>query len=95
MHVFHTQIFFSVSHTATYDEKCDIWSTGITVIECIDGLPPLIEIHPMRALQYIVIKDPPAVTCTPEKWSTHLHMFVKDCLQKDFATRQNATDLLE
>eukprot|EP01134_Creolimax_fragrantissima_P008408 CFRG8408T1 len=81
--------------TASYNEKCDIWSTGITVIECIDGLPPLIEIHPMRALQYIVVKEPPTITCTPEKWSDRLHEFVASCLQKSYHTRCNAAEMLD
>lgn len=35
---------------STYDERCDVWSLGITAIELGDGDPPLAELHPMRAL---------------------------------------------
>ncbi|XP_016369856.1 myosin-IIIa-like, partial [Sinocyclocheilus rhinocerous] len=35
---------------STYDERCDVWSLGITAIELGDGDPPLTDLHPMRAL---------------------------------------------
>nr|XP_006825854.1 PREDICTED: myosin-IIIa-like [Saccoglossus kowalevskii] len=44
----------------TYDNRCDIWSLGITAIELGDGDPPLSELHPMRALIKIprcLVKD--------------------------------------
>ena len=33
-----------------YDNRCDIWSLGITTIELGDGDPPLADEHPLRAL---------------------------------------------
>lgn len=49
---------------STYDERCDVWSLGITAIELGDGDPPLAELHPMRAL----FKIP--------RWRPHLCTFM-------------------
>jgi hypothetical protein len=44
-----------------------MWSLGITLLELAEMNPPLHEIHPMKALMMIPMKDPPTLT-HPEKW---------------------------
>ena len=33
-----------------YNIKCDVWSLGITAIELAEMMPPMFDLHPMRAL---------------------------------------------
>ncbi|OXA36583.1 Traf2 and NCK-interacting protein kinase [Folsomia candida] len=43
---------------ATYDNRSDLWSLGITAIEMAESAPPLCEMHPMRAL-FLIPRNPP------------------------------------
>eukprot|EP01090_Pellita_catalonica_P021724 TRINITY_DN8205_c0_g1_i1.p1 TRINITY_DN8205_c0_g1~~TRINITY_DN8205_c0_g1_i1.p1 ORF type:complete len:339 (+),score=37.49 TRINITY_DN8205_c0_g1_i1:152-1168(+) len=42
-----------------YDGKVDIWSTGITLIEIIEGKPPYMSLPPMRVIYLISTKGIP------------------------------------
>lgn len=33
---------------ATYDNRSDLWSLGITALEMAESQPPLCDLHPMR-----------------------------------------------
>jgi len=76
-----------------YNEKCDIWSLGITIIEMAERLPPNSNMHPFRALFMIPKKDPPTFT-EPSKWSAQMVEFVGLCLKKNPADRPSAIELL-
>jgi len=92
-----------------YDDRVDIWSLGITLIELAEREPPLSEVHPMRALMQIPIRDPPKLA-NIAKWSRNFHDFVRvrlyylayirtyraiqTCLNKDPKKRRSATELL-
>ncbi|NP_001349341.1 myosin-IIIa isoform 2 [Danio rerio] len=79
---------------STYDERCDVWSLGITAIELGDGDPPLAELHPMRAL-FKIPRNPPPTLHQPELWSNDFNDFIRKCLIKDFELRPNVLDLLQ
>uniref|UniRef100_A0A8C2FTG5 non-specific serine/threonine protein kinase n=1 Tax=Cyprinus carpio TaxID=7962 RepID=A0A8C2FTG5_CYPCA len=79
---------------STYDERCDVWSLGITAIELGDGDPPLADLHPMRAL-FKIPRNPPPTLHQPELWSNDFNDFICKCLIKDFELRPSVFDLLQ
>ncbi|XP_041349834.1 misshapen-like kinase 1 isoform X2 [Gigantopelta aegis] len=79
---------------ATYDNRSDLWSLGITAIEMSEGKPPLCDMHPMRAL-FLIPRNPPPRLKNPTKWSSKFHNFVETCLIKDYTQRPNTEQLLK
>ncbi|KAK7482872.1 hypothetical protein BaRGS_00025905 [Batillaria attramentaria] len=79
---------------ATYDNRSDLWSLGITAIEMAEGKPPLCDMHPMRAL-FLIPRNPPPRLKNPTKWSSKLHNFVESCLIKDYTARPTTEQLLK
>uniref|UniRef100_UPI00358E489B TRAF2 and NCK-interacting protein kinase-like isoform X3 n=1 Tax=Myxine glutinosa TaxID=7769 RepID=UPI00358E489B len=77
--------------SATYDYRSDLWSLGITAIEMAEGVPPLCDMHPMRAL-FLIPKDPPP-RLKGKKWTPRFQQFTQTCLMKDYRQRP-PTDLL-
>ncbi|EFA85850.1 putative protein serine/threonine kinase [Heterostelium album PN500] len=76
-----------------YDYKADIWSLGITIIEMADGLPPHMDMNPMRAMKMVPIWSPPTFS-EPKKWSPLLNDFLSKCLMKDPEKRLSPKELL-
>lgn len=76
-----------------YDQKVDIWSLGIMVMEMAEGDPPYMDFPPLRALFLITTKGIPGLK-HPEKWSTEFKDFVAQCLEKDAENRPTADQLL-
>jgi len=76
-----------------YDERADIWSFGITLIELADTNPPYQELHPMRALLKIVKAEPPSLE-DPHKWSEDFYEFLDLCLKKEPDERPTLATLL-
>eukprot|EP01099_Mayorella_cantabrigiensis_P004921 TRINITY_DN3791_c0_g1_i1.p1 TRINITY_DN3791_c0_g1~~TRINITY_DN3791_c0_g1_i1.p1 ORF type:complete len:405 (+),score=100.11 TRINITY_DN3791_c0_g1_i1:138-1352(+) len=77
-----------------YDQKADIWSTGITCIELAETKPPYYDIHPMRAI-FIIPSKPPATLQDKDKWSSDFHDFIAKCLTKEPENRPSAEELLK
>ncbi|XP_057302221.1 misshapen-like kinase 1 [Hydractinia symbiolongicarpus] len=79
---------------ATYDNRCDMWSVGITAIEMAEAQPPLCDMHPMRALFLIPRSEPPKLK-SRKSWSKKFRDFVTVCLIKDYLQRPTAEQLLQ
>lgn len=79
---------------APYNEKCDLWSLGITCIEMAELQPPLHEIAPMTAVMQIP-KNPPPRLKSPSSWSPEFNDFLKECFVKDPDQRKSAEELLK
>ncbi|XP_055631941.1 serine/threonine-protein kinase mig-15 isoform X8 [Toxorhynchites rutilus septentrionalis] len=78
---------------ATYDNRSDLWSLGITALEMAESQPPLCDLHPMRALFLIPRNPPPRLKS--KKWSKKFHGFIDTVLVKDYHQRPYTEQLLK
>ncbi|XP_028967092.1 serine/threonine-protein kinase mig-15 [Galendromus occidentalis] len=78
---------------ATYDNRSDLWSLGITALEMAESQPPLCELHPMRALFLIPRNPPPRLQS--KKWNKKFHSFIETVLVKDYQQRPYTDHLLK
>jgi serine/threonine protein kinase len=76
-----------------YDNRCDVWSLGITAIELGEGHPPHCKENLVRAMMLIAAGERPTLQ-EPDKWSPEFRDFLSVCLVKDPVGRQSASDLL-
>ncbi|CAG9334872.1 unnamed protein product [Blepharisma stoltei] len=79
-------------HT-NYNEKIDIWSFGIFLIELAEGQPPYINENPMKILYNISAKPPPTFQ-NKLRWSSEIKEFLGFCLRKNPEERMSAEELL-
>jgi serine/threonine protein kinase len=90
-----------------YNEKVDVWSTGITAIEICNGEPPLVKEHPLKAMLLITISPAPTLCSHRESlknadgrnlhllpWSQGLCHFISKALEVDQTKRASANQLL-
>ncbi|ESO07228.1 hypothetical protein HELRODRAFT_110736 [Helobdella robusta] len=76
-----------------YGYKADVWSLGITLIECAEMHPPYHDMHPMRVLIKIAKSDPPTLK-KPSEWS-RFNDFLAKCLVKDPDYRSSSFQLVQ
>ncbi|OQV16515.1 Traf2 and NCK-interacting protein kinase [Hypsibius exemplaris] len=79
--------------SATYDNRSDLWSLGITSIEMAEASPPHCDLHPMRAL--FLIPRHPAPRLKHRKWTKKFTSFIETVLVKDYHARPYTEDLLK
>jgi serine/threonine protein kinase len=63
---------------ATYDNRSDLWSLGITALEMAESQPPLCDMHPMRALFLIPRNPPPRLKS--KRWNSKFKNFIETVL---------------
>ncbi|KAG8189681.1 hypothetical protein JTE90_022495 [Oedothorax gibbosus] len=78
---------------ATYDNRSDLWSLGITALEMAESQPPLCDMHPMRALFLIPRNPPPRLRS--KKWAKKFQSFIETVLVKDYQQRPYTDQLLK
>ena len=76
-----------------YDEKADLWSLGITIIEVAQMLPPHWDVRPVVRVLLRIPSAPPPTLQHPMKWSHHLIDWLKLCLKKEPSERPTAAEL--
>jgi serine/threonine protein kinase len=76
-----------------YDEKVDVWATGISCIQLAEMSPPHSDVNPMRALLLITTSSPPTLK-SPSKWSAAFNAFLAATLIKEPSLRPSASALL-
>jgi len=77
-----------------YNEKADVWSLGITIIEMMEDEPPHWIEEPARAMYLIATSGTPRLR-QPHKWSPDLKEVLSHCLTVSPRWRDSVTGLLK
>eukprot|EP01125_Pyxidicula_operculata_P010874 TRINITY_DN3570_c0_g1_i1.p1 TRINITY_DN3570_c0_g1~~TRINITY_DN3570_c0_g1_i1.p1 ORF type:complete len:1401 (+),score=364.16 TRINITY_DN3570_c0_g1_i1:228-4205(+) len=87
------EVIKNVNSPTPYDHVADVWSIGITAIECAESDPPHADCDPMHVL-YVIATSPSPSLSKPSHWSSDFVDFVNQCLEKDPFKRKCAKELL-
>eukprot|EP01129_Flabellula_baltica_P004523 TRINITY_DN1579_c0_g1_i2.p1 TRINITY_DN1579_c0_g1~~TRINITY_DN1579_c0_g1_i2.p1 ORF type:complete len:338 (+),score=88.13 TRINITY_DN1579_c0_g1_i2:366-1379(+) len=77
-----------------YDQRVDVWSLGIMMLEMAEGEPPYMDLPPLRALFFITTKGIPGLQ-HPEKWSEDFRDFLALTITAEPSERPNSEDMLK
>jgi len=81
---------------SSYNQKCDIWSLGITAIEFAELQPPIIKHKPTSVVSIMAKKGFKLPQLKVKRqWTRNFHSFVKAALTKNPERRPSANQLLE
>ncbi|XP_010536835.1 PREDICTED: mitogen-activated protein kinase kinase 6 [Tarenaya hassleriana] len=84
---------------STYEYSSDIWSLGLSVLECAIGRFPYLQSEDQEnspsfyELLAAIVESPPP-TAPPNQFSPEFCSFVSACIQKDPRDRSSSLDLL-
>jgi len=77
-----------------YNEKVDIWSFAMCMLELANGEPPFMKQGGLKAMFTAATVGYPQPFKHPEKWSADCKNFLASCLTLDPAKRASADHLL-
>ena len=75
------------------EEKSDVWSLGISLIELAEGKNPYAGYKPLDVVR--AIRENPPPTLSGERWSAEFVDFVSQCLVKDVKDRAALRELID
>ena len=81
----------AVCYDEKIEQKSDVWSLGITLIELADGKKPNSACESVAAMEAMLL---PAPTLSSSKWSAAFVDFVNKCLTKDVFERWSVSELM-
>ena len=81
----------AVCYDEKTEQKSDVWSLGITLIELAEGKRPYSACSFVAEMEAMLL---PAPTLSSSKWSAEFVDFVSKCLAKDVKERWSVSELM-